>query len=180
MSSPVRRLPGPPEAASAGAGRWLALLAEGRARTLRVLEGLGAEELDAACAELPVSIGSHLAHLAAIEVDWLWTDLKAAPVPADAVAGFPFEDVRDGDGRLSAVRGVPLAGLLERMARSRAALAAHVAGLSDAALAEPVVGLEGTSTPEWILHHLLQHEAEHRGMIRRTRAWWKARTLSDG
>jgi uncharacterized damage-inducible protein DinB len=173
MSTPsVRRLPAVPAAASAGAAQWLTLLAEGRARTLRGLEGLGAAELDAACPELPVSIGSQLAHLAAIEVDWLWTDLKAEPVPAEEIARFPFADVRDGEGRLSAVRGLSLEEVLALLEQARAQLVAHVAGLSDGALTEPVHGPGGCSTPEWILNHLLQHEAEHRGMIRRMRSWW--------
>jgi uncharacterized damage-inducible protein DinB len=27
------------------------------------------------------------------------------------------------------------------------------------------------TTPEWVLHHLMQHEAEHRGQIGELRRW---------
>lgn len=169
----ARRLP-VAHAASPAAARLLAMLAEARERTLRAVDGLSTAELDHCTAELPVSIGSHLVHLAAIEVDWLWTDLRAEAIPAGELAGFPFDDVRDGEGRLSAVRGWSLAQHVALLARCRAALVEHAAGLSEGAMTVPVAGLEGSSTPEWILHHLLQHEAEHRGQIRRLKALQRA------
>jgi uncharacterized damage-inducible protein DinB len=65
------------------------------------------------------------------------------------------------------VLGVPLADHLARLDRVRAEFHRLVSPLTTEALhtprAIPEAGYE--ISPAWTLHHLMQHEAEHRGQI---------------
>jgi uncharacterized damage-inducible protein DinB len=63
------------------------------------------------------------------------------------------------------VVGEPLARHLERLVVVRAALRAAVAGMDAAELARVRALPAYDVTPGWVIHHLLQHEAEHRGAI---------------
>ena len=56
-------------------GRWLWAFEETRRRTLLALEGLDSKQLDWLPAWGSNSIGTLLYHLAAIEADWLFTDI---------------------------------------------------------------------------------------------------------
>ena len=76
-------------------------------------------------------------------------------------------DDRDGEGNLTVVSGVSLEDHLARLDRIRADFLRLVAPLDADALARsrflPDSNYE--ISPAWTLHHLMQHEAEHRGQI---------------
>lgn len=110
------------------------------------------------------SIGTLLAHLAAIEMDWLYSEVQQTTIPADILALLPPE-VRDPDGRLVAVPGVPLAVHLDRLAQTRTVLVEVFQGMATAELRRVRHLPEMTVSPEWVLYHLLQHEVEHRGEL---------------
>ena len=79
-------------------------------------------------------------------------------------------DVRDAGGRLVAVGGLPLDAHLRRLDATRAVLIDRLRPMDAADLRRPRRLERYDVTPEWVLHHLLQHEAEHRGQIARIRA----------
>jgi uncharacterized damage-inducible protein DinB len=146
-------------------GRLLWMLEETRQRTKRGLEGLTDDLLAWSPAPTENTIGALIYHIAAIEADWLYVEiLEGQPFPPDIVAIFP-EDVRDEHWRLAAAHGTSLAANLDRLDSVRERLLAAFRGMSLAEFRRirdlPDYGV----TPEWVLHHLMQHEAEHRGQI---------------
>lgn len=171
MSAP-RTLPA--SCAGGRLGLLLAQLEESRARTLRLLERVPDEWLDREEAAFPNNISTQLLHLAAIEADWLYVDLLARPIPAEVQALFPFEDVRTTEGRLSAAPGLARERLVGLLAACRQRLVEESERLTEEDLDRVVEGLEGAATPAWILTHLAQHEAEHRGMIKRALSSWSS------
>jgi uncharacterized damage-inducible protein DinB len=116
------------------------------------------------------SIGTVLYHLAGIEADWLYAEVLEQPeFPPDVVALFPYE-VRDAQGHLTQVTGVSLAEHLQRLAVVRRLLL-DVFEVMELAEFRRVRALPPYDvTPEWVLHHLMQHEAEHRSQIGALRA----------
>jgi uncharacterized damage-inducible protein DinB len=146
-------------------GRLIWMLEDTRRRTKEVLGGLSPEALDWTPGATANSIGALLYHLAVIEADWLYVEvLEAESFPPDLVELFP-EDVRDESDRLAAARGVSLMANLSRLDVVRGHLLAAYRGMTLAEFRR-VRELPGYDvTPEWVLHHLMQHEAEHRGQI---------------
>jgi uncharacterized damage-inducible protein DinB len=151
----------------------LAQLVDGRARTLRVVEALPESSLHWSSAEFPNSVAAHLAHLGAIELDWLYCDLLGREIPAQALEGCPITDVRDGEGRLDQAGNSTREDLLRWMEACRRHLLEACRELDSHGLDRVAQGLEGGATPAWILSHLIQHEAEHRGVLRRMAGLWK-------
>jgi uncharacterized damage-inducible protein DinB len=148
--------------------RWLWVFADTRRRTLEVLDGL-----DEALIDEPGlggnSIATILAHVAVIETDWLYVEILEEDYPADLLVLLP-PDVRDEHGHLLATPGLPLARYLEALAAVRARLIERVGALA----AEDLYRLRSLPdydvNPEWVLNHLVQHEAEHRAEIALIRA----------
>ena len=160
-------------------GRWLWALEDSRHRTLEVLDGIGRAALDWTPDDGSDSIGTLLHHIAAIEIDWLYAEvLEGRPWSAAMETLFAI-DVRDKQGRLSAVRGVPLEEHLGRLDFARDQLLQVYRAMSLADFRRPRSLPQYDVTPEWVLHHLMQHEAEHRGQLAALRAGAE-RALGDG
>ena len=135
---------------------------------MRDIADLDATELDRTLSWAPNSVGTLLYHLAAIELDWTFADLlETETFPEGSEDWFPV-DVREEDGRLSPVVE-PLQRHLDRLEWVRAHLLEALKGFSDADL-DRTFNPENPSGGAWILHHLMQHEAEHRGQIGELRA----------
>jgi uncharacterized damage-inducible protein DinB len=150
-------------------GRWLWCMEDTRARTKQRLDGMNPALVDWTLGEGANSIGSILYHIAAIEADYLYADLLEQPFPQDIVELFPYE-VREESGQLTPVHGFELQWYLHRLDETRSRLLA-VFGAMDPADFRRVRHREAADiTPDWTLHHLLQHEAEHRGEIAVLRA----------
>jgi uncharacterized damage-inducible protein DinB len=145
-------------------GRLLWQLEVARERLKGKVVGLEAAVLDA---QLPGenSIGSLLYHIAAIEMDWLYVEVvEAQAFPPEVAEMLPYE-VRDETGRLTVVNGRSLIEHLETLNRTRKFLI-KIFQQMDLADFRRLRQLENYScTPEWVLHHLIQHETEHRGQI---------------
>jgi len=145
-------------------GRWLWALEDTRARTKAPLAELDQAALDGTGPGVENSIGSLLYHIALIESDYLYGNIlgmEEYPAWVDKPEAFAIPD-RDDDGKLSVVRGVSLEAHLARLDRVRSEFLRLVAPLT----AEQLVTLPRDNTsPAWTLHHLIQHEAEHRGQI---------------
>jgi uncharacterized damage-inducible protein DinB len=151
-------------------GRWLAAMQDSRADTLRELEGVTPEMVDARPPGSENSIGATLYHVAIIEADWLVDDLFGERLEDSDLAPIFPTGVRDEDGTLKGAEGITLDAHLERLAHVRGALLGRVAPLTieefTAVRARDTYDVSGV----WVIHHLLQHESEHRaelGWLRR-------------
>jgi uncharacterized damage-inducible protein DinB len=150
-------------------GRWLWALQDARRDTMRELEGLAPAMIDWLPPDSETlghesSIGTILYHIADIEADWLYVEVLEQSLPAEVAALFPLA-TRDQQGHLTQVQGFSLEEHLRRLETVRTLLL-DVFQQMDLAEFRRVRSLEHYDvTPEWVLHHLAQHEAEHRSQI---------------
>jgi uncharacterized damage-inducible protein DinB len=152
------------EAGSAEIGTWIAALAECRARTLKAIAGISQLELDWEPSVGPNSIGSLLYHIALIEADWLYTEVLQRPIPEDLRLLFQFDD-RESDGKLSKVCDEPASRHEHRLTIVREHLLDTLSLMTLAEFRRIRRFPEYDVNPEWVVLHVLQHEAEHRGQI---------------
>jgi uncharacterized damage-inducible protein DinB len=150
-------------------GRLLWMLEDGRQRTKAGLVGLTDADLGWSPGPDQNSIGALLYHIAAIEADWLYTEVLEQEFPAEIAALFP-RDVRDEEGRLAGTDELGLAAHVKRLDTVRGRLIAAFRGITRLELRRERELPDYTVTPEWVIHHLMQHEAEHRGEIGMVRA----------
>ena len=150
-------------------GAWLWALNDARRRTLVHLHDLPAEAIDWRPADSAQSIGSILYHLALIEADWLYTEVLEQPLPDQLAALFPY-DARDQQGLLTSIQSIALDQHLARLDTVRQHILAvyQAMDLHDFRRVRHLPDYD--VTPEWVLHHLTQHEAEHRSEIGALRA----------
>jgi uncharacterized damage-inducible protein DinB len=156
----VQPLPGYPPLL--GAALWG--LEDARRRTLEALDGLDLGMVDKQPPGLANTIGSLLYHIAAIEADWLYADILGVDYPVWMEDTFPV-DVREEDGRLTPVTGESLDDHLQRMALVRQRFLADLRPVTDDDFVRVRQTPSGMVSPQWVLHHLGQHEAEHRGQL---------------
>lgn len=176
MTDLDQRVIQPLQASHPELGRWLWAMEDTRRRTLESVAGVTQEELDWTPAGLANSIGTLLYHTALIETDYLCIDILGMDdYLSDLKALLPWSD-RDEAGELIVVTGLPLEDHLDRLATVRSRFLEYVSALTaeqmEAPRALPDWGY--AITPAWTLHHLMQHEAEHRGEINCLRALFRA------
>ena len=140
---------------------------DARDRTYAAVDGLPPNDLDA----MPVgghnAIGSLLYHLADAQRMWLYDRILERPSPAWTVPLFEHES-REQDGRLTPIRGMTLDEHLDRLRTTQARFREELSGLSSDEFRRPRPACRD-QTLEWVLHHLRDHEAEHRGQIEQIR-----------
>ncbi|PYE55000.1 DUF664 domain-containing protein [Deinococcus yavapaiensis] len=142
-----------------GAALWT--LEEARRRTHESVTGLF--DPDVAPAGLN-AIGTLLYHIAAIELDWLFTEVRQEDFPDEAARWFPV-DVRDEAGRLSAVVGETVQHHLDRLGWVRALLLDTFEHMTVDDFVRPRSLPRYDVTPQWVLAHLALHESNHKGQI---------------
>jgi uncharacterized damage-inducible protein DinB len=154
-------------------GRLLWMLQAGRARLLEALAPI-TPAAEPAILNPPLQPGANtvaslLYHIAAIEADWLFEEILADYQPAQPIAWpdalLPYP-VRDHAGQLTTPAAESLAAHLHRLDGVRQLLLTAFLGMTPAELRRPRRLPGYHVTPEWVLFHLMQHEAEHRGQIR--------------
>jgi len=145
-------------------GRALWMLQDTRNVTGRILEGIAPEVIDWQPPNNGNTIGTLLYHIPMIEMDWLFNEVMQEKMSATVWEAFPHP-VRDETGHLTVVKGVSLDAHFKRMDSTRRRLLEvfkHMT-LDDFHRARPFERYD--VTPEWVIHHLVLHETEHRGEI---------------
>jgi DinB superfamily len=162
---PRERLTLEPIADDPEVGRWLAALEDGRRDTVRELERVTPEMVDW-YPEAPLnSIGSLLYHVALIEADWVVNEiLELGDNVPELTRLLPWPD-RDADHHLTRVDGQPLVAHLERLDGVRQFVLERLRPMTNDDF-HRVRELERYDVaPDWAVHHIIQHEAEHRSHI---------------
>lgn len=150
-------------------GRWLAALEDGRRDTLRELAGVTPEMIDW-YPDAPLnSIGSLLYHIGLIEASWVSEEMLGELEAKELVPLLPWPD-REGAGEggarhLSRIDGQSLDEHLVRLAAIRTYVLEALAPMTNDAF-HRIRSLDRYDVaPDWALHHVIQHEAEHRSHI---------------
>lgn len=145
-------------------GRWLWALQDSRARTMEELERLSPNILDWQPPDGESSIGTILYHIADIEADWLYAEVLEQEFPPEVAALFTHA-TRDEQGHLTQIQGDSLEQHLHRLSIVRGLLLDTYQQMSLSEFRRARTLPHYDVTPEWVLHHLMQHEAEHRSQI---------------
>ncbi|MFT4038214.1 MAG: DinB family protein [Thermomicrobiales bacterium] len=140
------------------------MLEDCRRLTLETVAGLGLATLDWGPPVGGNSIGALLYHTAGVEMDWLFVEVLGQDPPAEIVVLFP-RDMHEDGGHLTRWRGEALPALEHRLAVVRRHLLAAYRDMTPEDFRRPRSLPDYDVTPEWVLHHLLQDEATHRGEI---------------
>lgn len=150
-------------------GRWIWGLEDTRQRTLHAVKEINPGVIDWVPPHGTNSIGTLLYHIAAIEMDWLYMDiLEQEAFPPEVAALFPH-DVRDSEGRLTRIQGRSIEEHLDLLSTTRAILLEVFQGITDENFHETRSLEHYDVTPEWVVYHLIRHEAEHQGQIMQLR-----------
>lgn len=144
---------------------WVWLLEDTRRRTKAALAALTPAVLDWTPPEGGNNIGTLLYHVMVIELSYLYEDILQITEMPKELSALLIYDVRDAHGQLTIVKGEPLGIHLLRLDTGRGLLLNTLRTITPAEFrrVRPVESYD--ITPEWALHHLMQHEAEHRGEI---------------
>jgi len=144
-------------------------LQDTRRRTISELIGLTPAVIDWLPPNDESSIGTVLYHLALIEADWLCEEVLEQEFPQQILPLFLHEH-RDQKGHLTQLKGLSLEQHLERLETVRGLLmeAFQPMSLKEFRRIRQLANYD--VTPEWVLHHLMKHEAEHRSQIGSLRA----------
>ncbi len=145
-------------------GDWLWALKDARQRTYKCLKGLPAEVIDWLPSNRKNSIGTVLYHIALVEADWLYVEVLEQAYALTIAALLPYP-ARDEQELLTKVEGVSLDDHMMRLhvVRQQVLQVFQSMSLLDFKRARRLPDYD--VTPQWVLHHLLQHEAEHRSEI---------------
>ncbi len=149
-------------------GTALWALNDARRRTRDVLMGLNPAAVDWQAADGGHTIGTLLYHIAAIEMDWLHNEVMEGKLPPGAWEMFTH-DVRDEAGNLTLVQGESWERHWERLDKVRVLVLDIFKNMSLEDYRRVRVCELYDVTPEWVLYHLMQHEAEHRDELRSLR-----------
>jgi len=150
-------------------GRWLWALQDTRQLTMEEINRLTPAMIDWLPSDNESSIGTVLYHIADIEADWLYAEVLEQPFPPEVAARFPYP-TRDAQGRLTQVLGLSLEVHLQRLAMVRDLLLSVYQAMDLVDFRRVRTLPHYDVTPEWVLHHLMQHEAEHHSQLGALRA----------
>lgn len=152
-------------------GRYVAQMAESRADLKRQVGNLAPEQLSWHPSDTIESIGTLLLHIDAVEWSWMHEDILGRP--SDEYPGNWSEAMPIRVG-VPQVTGKTSEWYFDKLDATHELTLAILRGFTDADLSrlvgesEPPPGQEKRSrlyTIDWIIWHLIQHEAEHIGQV---------------
>jgi len=97
---------------------------------------------------------------------WLYTEVLEQDFPSEANRWFDTERDRDEQGQLLQITGENLEHHLARLDWARGLLLETFKGMSQGEFRRVRSLPEYDVTPEWVLYHLLEHEAGHLAQIK--------------
>lgn len=145
---------------------WVWGMQDIRERTKRAVEGLSVAQLEQHPPGVPNSIGTLLYHIAGVEIGWLYVEVLEKDFPADAGDWFNTERDRDDAGKLIHLPGDTPERHLARLDYVRSLFLESFRGMSLENFRRPRSLPEYDVTPEWVIYHLLEHEAGHLAQIK--------------
>ena len=151
-------------------GRYVAQLAEVRGDLKQEVTSLSIAQVDWHPDEQTESIGTLLLHLAGVEWSWIHEDIFGRP---DSEYPGSWDEAMPIRQSVPQVQGRPVAAYLEHLDAIRAETLRVLQGFTDADLDRhvgevPPPGWEPGSllySIDWILWHIVEHEATHVGQI---------------
>jgi uncharacterized damage-inducible protein DinB len=156
-------------------GLLMAMLDDVRRTTLKGCEGMSADDLHRLPEKGEYPLGAYLMHLGEAEIFWLEVmtgDQVPDEVKRDVFYCCWFDPSQEPQ---PPAKPMPLEEYVSRLAVVRGLVKTAVRKLEDAALDAPRTIDSGdvthTVTPRWILYHLIEHEAHHRGQMMLWKRW---------
>ncbi len=159
----------PPEGFADGVTPWVWAAETVRARTLRTIDGLTGEQLDLRSPASRNSIATLLYHVAHAEVWWLEL-LHGAGRDADIKDLLPHAYPAGMEHPLPEVSGEPPVRHVVRLATTRAVFLEHFRSIDGEEFRRPRERAGHVISPLWVLQHVAEHEAHHRGQMALIRA----------
>ncbi|MFY4776520.1 DinB family protein [Metabacillus sp. RGM 3146] len=144
-------------------GRSLWCLEDVRQTLLSKLAGISQRVLDARSDERQ-SIGSLLYHIAYIEADWLYEEVLMTGWDPEMRSMFTVSH-RTENNELMHVEGQSLDEHFERLRKVREVFLSHFRSINMEDWRKSRILENYDVTPEWVVYHLIEHEAHHRGQI---------------
>ncbi|PYZ99235.1 damage-inducible protein DinB [Alteribacter lacisalsi] len=143
-------------------GRWLWSMSDVRRSLKEKLSDVPDELLDQREGK-GHSIGTLLYHIAIVEAGWFYGEVKQTDFDPDIKRLFP----EDGwsDGKLTHVGGERLEAHFHRLNQVRNVFFDHFRTMTVEDWRRPRTLEDYDVTPEWVVYHLIEHEAHHRGQI---------------
>jgi uncharacterized damage-inducible protein DinB len=144
--------------------RYLTMLADCRHLTIEAIKSMRLDLLYWRRNDFDSNISDLLYHIALVEADWLYTEVREEAIPRELSPQLGYDD-RDKQGRLVHIGEEELESSLLRLDTVRRKLNETFAPMDMDEFRRLRRLPKYDVSPEWVLHHLLQHEAEHRGQI---------------
>jgi uncharacterized damage-inducible protein DinB len=163
-TKPKLHLPSAKDIEDPEVGRFISALRETRLRMREALRDLPDELIDMVPPNGGSSIGDVLYHIALIEADWLFDDILQTQDSDWPKELFPV-DHRDAEWHLSRLTGETLDQHNARLEKVREMLVSSIGSMTAEELHELRPRADYDLSAAWALHHLMQHEAEHRSQI---------------
>ncbi len=158
--------------------KWM--IEDVRKVTLKGVEHLSKEQLFQTPVEGEYSIGSYLMHLGEVDISWLEV-ISGKEQPAELKEKAYFDKWYDPSTEASPPKEpMELSEYLEILETTRKNFLDYISSLKDSDLEENITRMgsrgEFTRSKKWIIYHILEHEAHHRGqmfMLIRKAGWKK-------
>lgn len=150
---------------------------DSRERTIEAIADVSPSELDWLATGLHNTLSSLLYHIGIVEMDWLYFEVLQTE-PTDAYNHLFPHPMRDSAGRLWQVSQVTLEEHLQRLTDSRQLLLDVFQTMTGEDFRRLRILEDYDVSPEWVLHHLAQHEDEHRGEMTTIRTLYRTTQTS--
>ncbi len=140
---------------------YYSMMEKSREKLIERVQGLEMKQLDfTPIPDRIESIGTLLLHIAAVEWSWVFEDIDGQEMDYDKWKyGFALRE------KIPQIHGKDISFYLERLGEVRDAVFKRVRSLSDDQLRSSIEVDDAVVSIEWILFHLIEHEAIHIGQV---------------